>query len=58
MEEQEKHSCKENLKLSGENTFNMDSVFFYGNCEICDKKLVETYKYVNTREVETDKEID
>lgn len=55
MRKKEKHSCKENMKLTGGHKHCGNTVFFWGECEICGKRLVETFEYVDTRETETDK---
>jgi len=49
-----KHDCKSNLILNGKQEFDGDYFFCWGECEVCGKKLVETFKYVDTRNSETD----
>lgn len=53
------HSCKENMMLDGDCqimhlVFNdAMEVLIPGQCSLCTKRLVEKYKYVDTRDAET-----
>ena len=49
----EKHNCTEHIEY-GEHEFVDGVVFFYGRCKKCGKELVETYRYEDTRDRETD----
>lgn len=51
------HNCKENMQLSGDSEFCDDEVFFWGECSVCGRKMVETFTYLKTTDQETDKEI-
>ena len=57
MEKPKKHNCKKNCIFDGEQLFDGNSLFIYGNCKICDKKIVETWEYIDTRNVNTDEVI-
>ena len=58
MRKKEKHSCKENMKYNGEYQFEGNSVFHWGECSVCGKKLVKTFECVDTREADTDKMVE
>ena len=53
------HSCKENMMLDGDCqimhlVFDGDEVFIPGQCSICNRRLIEKYEYIDTRDAETD----
>lgn len=47
-----KHNCDENIIYNGEYQFENDMVFFYGDCSVCDKRLVETFKSIEIEDID------
>lgn len=65
----EEHNCTENIDygepdwrfirfVSSFSNTKDDTVHFYGNCSVCGKKLKKVFKYVETRDRDTDEIID
>jgi hypothetical protein len=45
------HNCKKKIIYKGEYQFNDAFVYFYGNCSVCGKVLVETFKSIQIDEL-------
>jgi len=53
-EDKDNHNCKEYMEYNGKQEFDSGEVFFWGKCALCDRELVETFSYVDTRDKDTD----